>query len=93
MDNRESGALSSSEFVDVAVKPTWRIHIRVDEGTSYPQARRIYETHSTSGSTNTAYSGVINVSKDAKNAELRYIIKQLQEDAKLKHKRMEERER
>lgn len=65
----------------------------MDEGTSYPQARKVYEARLAYGSSKTAYSGVINASKDAENAELRSVIKQLQEDAKLKDKRMEEMER
>lgn len=68
-------------------------HIRVDEGISYPQARKIYEARLAAGSSSTAYSGVVNASKDAENTELRSIIKQLQEDAKLKDRRMEEMER
>lgn len=56
----------------------------MDEGISFFQARKISEAHLAAGSRSIAYSGVVNANKDAKTTELRPLIKQLQEDAKLK---------
>lgn len=68
-------------------------HIRVDMGISYPQARREYESRQSASSCSTAYTGVVNASKDKEIADLTAKVQKLQSDTKMKERRIEEMER
>ena len=67
--------------------------IRIDEGVSYPQARRIFETRTNSASSRTTYSGAVNASKDDEINALKKDNARLEANSKAMEKRLHEMEK